>query len=130
MNRLEQELRARFGARLRTGEPLAGLTSFQIGGPADVLLEVESEDELRAAMAVAWCERVPAFCLGAGTNLLVSDRGVRGLVVRLGERFTHLEFDDLQARAGAAAQFGALVQEAVDRGLKGLEFGEGIPGSV
>ncbi|MGH7913534.1 MAG: UDP-N-acetylmuramate dehydrogenase [Candidatus Binataceae bacterium] len=130
MRRLEQELRARFGARLKTGAPLAELTSFQIGGPADVLLAVESEDELRAAMAAAWCARVPAFCLGAGTNLLVSDRGVRGLVVRLAEGFTRLEFDDLRVRAGAAAQFGTLVEEAIGCGLKGLEFGEGIPGSV
>ncbi len=130
MNRLEQELRARFGARLKTGASLAELTSFRIGGPADALLAVESEDELRAAMAAAWRERVPAFCLGAGTNLLVSDRGVRGLVVRLGEGFTRLQFDGVQVRAGAAAQFGALVYEAIERGLMGLEFGEGIPGSV
>jgi UDP-N-acetylmuramate dehydrogenase len=130
MNRLEQELRPRFGARLQTAAPLADLTSFRIGGPADVLLAVESEDELRAAMAAAWCRRVPAFCLGAGTNLLVSDRGVRGLVVRLGEGFARIEFDGVQVRAGAAAQFSALVYGAVERGLKGLEFGEGIPGSV
>jgi UDP-N-acetylmuramate dehydrogenase len=130
MHRLEQELRARFGARLRTGAPLAELTSFRIGGPADALLAVENEDELRAAMAAAWGARVPAFCLGAGTNLLVSDRGVRGLVIHLGEGLTQLEFDDLRVRAGAAAQFGALVHEAVERGLTGLEFGEGIPGSV
>jgi UDP-N-acetylmuramate dehydrogenase len=130
MNPLEQELRARFGARLRIGAPLAELTSFRIGGPADALLAVESEDELRAAMAAAWRVRVPAFCLGAGTNLLVSDRGVRGLVVHLGEGFRSLEFDGVKVRAGAAAQFGALVLEAVERGLKGLEFGEGIPGSV
>jgi UDP-N-acetylmuramate dehydrogenase len=130
MNRLEQELSARFGARLRPGASLAELTSFRIGGPADVLLTVESEDELRAAMAAAWRERTPAFCLGAGTNLLVSDRGVRGLVVRLGEGFKHLEFDEVRVRAGAAAQFGALVHDTVERGLKGLEFGEGIPGSI
>jgi UDP-N-acetylmuramate dehydrogenase len=130
MNRLEQELRARFGARLKTGASLAELTSFRIGGPADVLLTVEREEELRAAMAAAWCERVPAFCLGAGTNLLVSDRGVRGLVVHLGEGFTHLEFEGTHVSAGAAAQFGKLVQDAIERELKGLEFGEGIPGSV
>src|ERR1700686_3821487 len=130
MNRLEQELRSRFGARLRTGAPLAELTSFRIGGPADVLLTVEREEELRAAMAAAWCERVPAFCLGAGTNLLVSDRGVRGLVVHLGDGFTHLEFEGTRVYAGAAAQFGTLVRQAIERGLKGLEFGEGIPGSV
>jgi UDP-N-acetylmuramate dehydrogenase len=130
MNRLEQELRGRFGARLKSGAPLAELTSFRIGGPADLLLSVESEDDLRAAMAAAWCARVPAFCLGSGTNLLVSDRGVRGLVVRLGEGFARLEFEAAQVRAGAAARFGHLVEEAVERGLKGLEFGEGIPGSV
>jgi UDP-N-acetylmuramate dehydrogenase len=130
MSRLEHELGARFGARLRAGVPLAELTSFGIGGPADLLLAVESEDELRAAMAAAWCARVPAFCLGCGTNLLVSDRGVRGLVVRLGEGFARLEFDATRVRAGAAARFGQLVEEAVERGLKGLEFGEGIPGSV
>ncbi|HEY2523896.1 MAG TPA: UDP-N-acetylmuramate dehydrogenase [Candidatus Binataceae bacterium] len=130
MNQLEQDLRARFGARLRIRAPLAELTSFRIGGPADALLVVENEDELCAAMAGAWRERVPAFCLGAGTNLLVSDRGVRGLVIHLGEGFTNLEFEGVKVRAGAAAQFGALVLEAVERGLKGLEFGEGIPGSV
>jgi UDP-N-acetylmuramate dehydrogenase len=130
MNRLEQELRSRFGARLKTGAPLAELTSFRIGGPADVLLTVDREEELRAAMAAAWCERVPAFCLGAGTNLLISDRGVRGLVVHLGDGFTHLEFEGTRVCAGAAAQFGTLVQEAIERRLKGLEFGEGIPGSV
>lgn len=130
MNRLEQELRARFGARLLSGAPLAELTSFRIGGPADLLITVEGEDELRAAMTAAWCERVPAFCLGSGTNLLVSDRGVRGLVVHLGEGFARLEFDQTRVRAGAAARFGRLVEEAVERGLKGLEFGEGIPGSV
>lgn len=130
MNRLEQELRARFGARLKADAPLAALTSFRIGGPADWLLTVESEEELRVAMAAAWCARAPAFCLGAGTNLLVSDRGVRGLVVRLGEGFMRLEFDGPRVRAGAAARFGQLVEEAVERGLGGLEFGEGIPGSV
>src|SRR5277367_1729448 len=130
MSRLEQELRARFGARLRTGAPLAELTSFRIGGPADALLAVESEDELRVAMAAAWCERIPAFCLGAGTNLLVSDRGVRGLVVRLGESFGRMMIDSVNVTVGAAMQFGAMVRTVVDRGLAGLEFGEGIPGTV
>ncbi|HLK86125.1 MAG TPA: UDP-N-acetylmuramate dehydrogenase [Candidatus Binataceae bacterium] len=130
MNRLEQQLRPRFGARLRLGAPLAELTSFRIGGPADALLVVETEDELGEAMAAAWRERVPAFCLGAGTNLLVSDRGVRGLVIHLGEGLARLEFEGVRVRAGAAASFGALVGEAVERGLAGLEFGEGIPGSV
>jgi UDP-N-acetylmuramate dehydrogenase len=73
---------------------------------------------------------VPCFCLGAGTNLLVSDRGMRGLVVRLGDGFGKIEIDDTKVTAGAAATFGKLVEDAVERGLEGLEFGEGIPGTV
>ncbi len=130
MNPLEQELSARFGARLEVNRPLADLTSFRIGGPADLLVAVESDDELMAAMAAAHRNGVRAFCLGAGTNLLVSDRGVRGLVVMLGEGFKTIEINGCSVTARAAAQFGALVEKVVERGLAGLEFGEGIPGTV
>jgi UDP-N-acetylmuramate dehydrogenase len=130
MSPLERELGGRFGARLEVSKPLAELTSFRIGGPADLLLAVEDEDELGAAMAAASRARIPAFCLGAGTNLLVSDRGVRGLVVRLGEGFRTITIDGMKVSAGAAAQFGFLVESVVEQGLEGLEFGEGIPGTV
>jgi UDP-N-acetylmuramate dehydrogenase len=130
MSALERELRARFGARLEPKRPLADLTSFRIGGPADLFVVVENEDELSAAMAAAYRNGAAAFCLGAGTNLLVSDRGIRGLVVKLGEAFSLLRIEGLQVSAGAAAQFGTLVETVVERGLAGLEFGEGIPGTV
>jgi len=130
MKALETELRARFGERVRASMPLAELTSFRIGGPADLFVNVEDETELMHAKAAAYRAGVPCFCLGAGTNLLVSDRGMRGLVVRLGEGFGKIEIDDTKVVAGAAAAFGALVQAVVDRGLEGLEFGEGIPGTV
>ena len=130
MKALETELRARFGERVRASMPLADLTSFRIGGPADLFVNVEGEIELMHAKAAAYRAGVPCFCLGAGTNLLVSDRGMRGLVVRLGDGFGKIEIDDSRVVAGAAAAFGALVQAVVDRGLEGLEFGEGIPGTV
>jgi UDP-N-acetylmuramate dehydrogenase len=130
MSALEAELRTRFGARLERGQPLASLTSFRIGGPADFFIEVAGEDELSSVLAAAGRHQVPAVCLGSGTNILVSDRGIRGLVVRLGAGFSEIGFDGCHVRAGAAAQFGALVAQAVARGLAGLEFGEGIPGSV
>src|SRR3984957_8353995 len=130
MKALEAELRAKFGARVRASMPLAELTSFRIGGPADLFVNVEDETELMHAKAAAYRAGVPCFCLGAGTNLLVSDRGMRGLVVRLGDGFGKIEIDDTKVVAGAAAGFGALVQAVVDRGLEGLEFGEGIPGTV
>jgi len=130
MKALESELRGKFGARVRASMPLAELTSFRIGGPADLFVAVEDETELMHAKAAAYRAGIPCFCLGAGTNLLVSDRGMRGLVVRLGDGFAKIKIDDAKVVAGAAAAFGTLVQEVVDRGLAGLEFGEGIPGTV
>jgi UDP-N-acetylmuramate dehydrogenase len=130
MSLLERELAGRFGARLERDRALADLTSFQIGGPADLLVTVETEDEVAAAMAAAHRAGVRAFCLGAGTNLLVSDRGVRGLVLRLGAGFRSIVVEGTSVTAGAAAEFGLLVEMVVERGLKGLEFGEGIPGTV
>jgi UDP-N-acetylmuramate dehydrogenase len=130
MSALEHQLRMRFGARLHCGLPLADLTSFRIGGPADLFLVVESEDELANCMAAAFHYEVPAFCLGSGTNLLVSDRGIRGLVVKLGASFDTVSLDGCKVVAGAALQFRRLVETVVDLGLAGLEFGEGIPGSV
>lgn len=130
MNALEHELRERFGARLKAEFPLAALTSFQIGGPADLFVAVENEGELIDAIAAAYRRGVNYFCLGAGTNLLVSDRGMRGLVIKLGIGFAALTIDAFDLTAGAAMQFGAMVQVAVEHGLAGLEFGEGIPGTV
>ena len=130
MKALERELREIFGARIRSAMPLAELTSFRIGGPADLFVAVEEETELMHAKAAAYRAGVPCFCLGAGTNLLVSDRGMRGLVVRLGDGFGKIKIDGTKVVAGAAAAFGTLVQVVIDRGLEGLEFGEGIPGTV
>jgi UDP-N-acetylmuramate dehydrogenase len=130
MSALEHELRARFGARLAVSRPLADLTSFRIGGPADLFVTVQTEDELMAAMAAAHRISMPAFCLGAGTNLLISDRGMRGLVVKLGDGFTTISIESFKVIAGGAAQFGMLVEIVVEHGLAGLEFGEGIPGTV
>ncbi len=130
MDALERDLYHRFGSRLERNQPLAPYTSFQIGGPADLMLTVESEDELCDALAAAHRYLTPVFCLGAGTNLLVSDRGVRGLVIRLGRAFALIEIEGTRVYAGGAAKCRALVEASVEAGLAGLEFGEGIPGTV
>jgi len=127
---LDNQLAARFGPRLRRKLPLANLTSFRIGGAADLFVTVEDAGELAAAMAAAHRNSTPVFCLGAGTNLLVSDRGIRGLVVRLGAGFASLAIDGTGVSAGGGMLFRALVEAVVARGLRGLEFGEGIPGTV
>jgi UDP-N-acetylmuramate dehydrogenase len=127
---LEGQLRERFGARLERDRRLAELTSFQIGGPAEMFLMVEDIAELAAAKEVASRHSFPCFCLGSGTNLLVSDRGIRGLVLKLGDGFKRIELNGFEVHVGAAAHFSELAERTVERGLAGLEFGEGIPGTV
>jgi UDP-N-acetylmuramate dehydrogenase len=127
-------LQERFGARVRFAEPLSRHTSFRIGGPADAWVEVESGAELLGVQRTARAHAVPLAVLGIGTNVLVADRGVRGIVVKLGRALGqfdwHATADGWQVRAGAAAPFKKLVMEAAARGLSGLEFAEGIPGSI
>ncbi|HJU09941.1 MAG TPA: UDP-N-acetylmuramate dehydrogenase [Candidatus Binataceae bacterium] len=130
MNALETELRALLDGALEWNRPLAEFTSFRIGGPADIFLVVKDEEQLSTVMAAADRHSVPVFCLGAGTNLLVSDRGIRGLVLTLGPQFATVEVVGGEVSAGAAVQFRNLVEKVVELGLAGLEFGEGIPGTV
>ncbi len=122
------------GADVRRDEPLARHTSFRIGGPADLFVAAATVSELQAALRAARAHGYPVFFLGGGSNLLVSDRGVRGLVLKLGKPFDFVEWepDDTGAslRIGAAVPFKRMVAEAVAAGLAGLEFGEGIPGTI
>jgi UDP-N-acetylmuramate dehydrogenase len=133
---LRAALTERFGARARFDEPLSRHTSFRIGGPADAWVDVESVAELSDLFALARVDSAgsPVFILGSGTNVLVSDRGVRGIVVHLGRGFRFVEWtvtgERATVRAGAAVPFKKLVYDAVERGFAGLEFGEGIPGSL
>jgi UDP-N-acetylmuramate dehydrogenase len=128
------EIVREFGARARLDEPMARHTSFRIGGPADVWIQVESAEELSRVATILSRAAVPVFVLGAGTNILVSDRGIRGVVVHPGPGLSFIEWresgDEAEVRAGAALAFKKVVAAAVRRGYAGLEFGEGIPGSL
>jgi UDP-N-acetylmuramate dehydrogenase len=122
------------GSALRAKEPLSRHTSMRVGGPADLFCEVQSEAELAALVRAADERRLPVFLLGGGTNLVVADAGIRGLTFKLGREFARVEweerFDGATLVAGAAANLKRLVLDANGRGLTGLEFGEGIPGTV
>lgn len=122
------------GAHLQLGEPLGRHTSFRIGGPADVFIAVASVSELVGILRACARHATPVLFLGGGTNLLVSDRGARGVVVKLGKPFDFVEWQlgegVARLRVGAAVPFKRLVSQTVAEGLAGLEFGEGIPGTV
>ncbi len=117
--------------RARFDEPLAKYTTFKIGGPADAFVEVEDAAQAQTAVRTAAEAGRPIFVLGWGSNLLVRDRGVRGLVVKLGGEFERVDFPGGEVvRAGAAARVPQLVVACAERGLSGLEPIVGVPGTV
>lgn len=118
-------------AVVRAHEPLAKRTTLRVGGPADVYVEPGSEDDLAATLRFAADHGLPFFVLGRGSNLLIRDGGVRGIVICLTQpAFTRIEVTDLQLRCGAGAKLKDVANEAKRHGLAGLEFLEGIPGCV
>lgn len=115
---------------LRQNEPLAVHSSFKIGGPADIFFVPEDEADLAQALRLCRQTGVPVWPMGAGSNLLVSDSGVRGLVVRIWKPLGQVCFDGERVRVGAGAPLPKLAKMAADRGLTGIEWAGGIPGTV
>ena len=116
-------------SRLRRGEPIAPYTTFRIGGPADLMYDATSADDLANAVLAAREAQLPCFLLGLGANILVGDRGYRGLVIRNVAR--HLRFEDdgrLWVESGAVMR--DLIMESVARSWSGLEHYVGIPSTV
>ena len=124
---------------LQRSASLAYYTTMRVGGPADALVVAETADELAGIVTELWKTDLPFMILGGGSNVLVSDAGVHGVVVinrtRPGEgfRFTEAESPDAEPPtvwAEAGVNFGALARQAALRGLSGLEWASGIPGTV
>jgi UDP-N-acetylmuramate dehydrogenase len=128
---LTEDLRgAGFRGEIVAEQRLAPMTTWRIGGPAEVLATPVDADDV--ATAVGWARRrgLDWRVLGNGSNLLVSDDGVRGLVVRLRKVLDEIRFDQARVTVGAGVSFPALAHAAAASGLAGVEFGAGIPGSV
>ena len=124
-------LRAAFGERLQVNVSLARYTSARIGGPADVLVTANSADELAETISRLWELDIPYVMLGGGSNMLVSDRGVRGVVVL--NRAKDVIFDKgskPKVRAEAGVVFSNLARRAASHGLSGLEWAAAVPGTV
>ena len=111
-------------------EPLRRYTAWKIGGPADALLEPKSTEELIEAVEKAHEHGVPVTVLGGGTNVLVLDGGVRGLTIRLAKALTNVEVGGTSVTADAGVLYPVLANTTAARGLAGLEFATGIPGTV
>lgn len=116
---------------IKANVSLSAFTSFRVGGPAEWYVAPQHLEELQASFEWAYCQRLPVTLLGAGSNLLISDRGLPGLVIST-RRLRHLEFNaDLgQVTVGAGEPIPRLAWQAADRGWQGLEWSVGIPGTV
>ena len=110
--------------------PLASLCTWRIGGPADLLLKPDNEAELALALGILGEESASWWMVGAGSNLLFPDEGLRGVVLRLGAGFAGLDLESPLVTAGAALNATTLCRTVAEAGLAGLEFAGGIPGSV
>jgi len=124
-------LRSAFGERLQENVTLAPFTSARIGGTADALVTVGSADELGDTVARLWELGAPYIILGGGSNVLVSDRGVRGVVVL--NRAKDVRFDSgdqPKVWAESGAGFSSLANRAAEHGLAGLEWAAAVPGTV
>jgi UDP-N-acetylmuramate dehydrogenase len=116
--------------RLEANVSMAELTWFRTGGPAEVLFAPADEDDLAGFLA-GLSEDIPVYPVGVGSNLLVRDGGVRGVVVRLGRGFGQLEgFEHYRILAGAAVPDVKVARFALDKGIGGLTFLRGIPGTI
>jgi UDP-N-acetylmuramate dehydrogenase len=122
-------LQAEWPGRLQENAPLARYSSSRIGGPADVLITVRSGDELAQAAKALWRLSLPFRILGGGSNVLISDRGVRGAVVLNQAKSVSFQ-EGKGVRAESGASLGSVARRAVERGLSGLEWAATVPGTV
>ena len=130
MNDVASALSARFGAdRVRTTALLAPFTTFKVGGAADILFESRTSEELVAALMLAHANGMPVTMLGGGSNMLIGDKGIRGLVIRP-RGGTIAAIGDSLVRADASVTINGLVRWTIMRGAAGLEAWAGTPGTV
>ena len=129
-----QKLSAICGDGVRFGETLAPYTSWKIGGPADAWVVAENQEQLAEIMRLCARRKLPWFVLGSGSNLLIGDGGIRGLVLRLAGDFAAIDVADngaeVTVRAGASAAMSLLTAKAASAGAVGIGSLAGIPGSV
>jgi UDP-N-acetylmuramate dehydrogenase len=120
------------GAGVQANYPLAKLTSFKVGGPADYFATARSEEDMIRLVRAAWSLELPVFIMGNGSNILLADKGIRGLVIRnLCSAVTYNERNDvLEIAAESGAMLPSVGHQAIKRGWYDLVYATGIPGTV
>ncbi|MBR1737907.1 MAG: UDP-N-acetylmuramate dehydrogenase [Firmicutes bacterium] len=116
--------------RVLENEPMSRHTTFKIGGNADIFVSVENEDELKFMIEKCLENNTEYFVIGNGSNLLVKDKGFRGVIIEVCRKFSDIEIKGDTIRCKSGALLSHIANEAMKNGLSGLEFASGIPGTV
>lgn len=124
------ELSELIPGRVRADELMKKHTSWRIGGPADIFVEPGNRRELQLVVTYARQKGIPLTVIGAGSNLLVADNGIRGIVVKIGHNLARICVAGQEITAEAGVKLAQVAQTARDAGLGGFEFSAGIPGTV
>ncbi len=127
---LVHELTAKMRGEVRQSEPMARHTTFRVGGPADLFLAPQDEEDLEMVLRLLHQAGIPTHVIGNGSNLLVADKGIRGAVIRLTPHFAQITRDGDTVVAGAGAKLARVVHFAAAEELSGLESTLGIPGTI
>lgn len=130
VNQLAEVLKQKMPEHVFCNEPMKKHTSFKIGGPADILVQPQGADALAQALAAARDYEVPVTILGNGSNVLVRDKGIRGLVIKIGNALKTFRQDGERLYFGAGYSLALASRKAWECGLSGMEFAVGIPGSI
>jgi len=115
---------------IRYNEPLKNHTSLRIGGPADIFCSLNNIEDLKKVVSISKEYNIPFWVIGNGTNLLILDSGIRGLVINLNKGFKKIEFSDKIVKVGAGVSLVYLSKIALNKGLSGLEFACNVPGAL
>lgn len=130
MQQVKLSLQSEKVGEVLSNEPLASYTHWKIGGPADLFIVPKGKEQLSATLRILKQNDIPWFIIGKGSNLLVTDSGFRGAVIKLGAGLDYVHFNSELVVAGGCCSFPKLSALAGKQGLTGLEFASGIPGSV
>ena len=116
--------------RLKAEEPMSSHTTFRVGGPADVFVMPATFDEIKRTVSLLRNHNVPYYIVGNGSNLLVSDKGYRGVIIKLGKEFSEIRIEGDVVTAQAGARLSVIANRVMEEGLTGFEFASGIPGTL
>lgn len=115
---------------IKVNEPMKNHTTFNIGGPVDLMVLPRNVDEIKLVLGYCQQNRIPLLVFGQGSNMLVRDKGIRGVAIKLGNNLKDIRIDGEEIYAQAGVRLSELARKAAAHSLSGLEFAEGIPGSL